>query len=598
MIVIPGWSISTSSISLVDISYTGTLGVSFLLWQRETLHQAAMVDKQTLLSGEGELNSSALENIPFSADESVSVACALSAHGLSQATFLNTLLGTSLAPTDQQGIEVAFVSPDDSAALAEPGRALVVLNVEEFDGRNSRTRSEQREKAANLALALSNVTFFALRMVDLARPEASGLTALRSSLGELLRLQSEEIIPLSPGKRLFVVVVRGYEADVLPREELIAGLMRELQSVYDDAAKPPRAPTRIIELFDFEFVTLADHVLCADEFSDQMAALSRRLLDPASDDYMFEGGAYARARGSEARSLDNVTIAAWAELAEEEIRGDLPPDKELTSTFDCDNVMRSVYEKYQRSVRVWRRETDGGGVIENFGSHAAALIAETISIFESDAAVHRGSRAFRRKREELRSLIDADLYLLFMSQISRLREVTYRIFKDALDGVDADDDALDKKVNSALKDCQRAFRKDAEGLRPRNMSWRFDNDIKELSTQMREDANECIQLARLAEYQENGGRRRRRRAPRQSVPGKPRQPISIGVHYLNPSPFGIKDSRYEKLNVDDSVAYNPPPRNTKAIVGLPAGNGNGAGSAGGLSIPLMPERGQAWNNFG
>lgn len=558
-----------------------------------------MAGQPRLLSEDGELNPSLLCKLPLGDSETLSVACALSAHGLSQATLLNKLLGTSLAVDNREGIQTAFVRADDSAALVESGRSLVVLDVEEFDGRGSRGRMEQREKAAQLAFSLSDVVFFFIRMLDLSRPEASGLSSLRSSLSEMLRLQIEDIVPIPTRKRLFVVVVSSYESDVLPREELISALMREVQAVYDSAAKPPRAAARIIDLYDFEFVTLANSILCSDEYAAQTAAFSRRLLDPAADDYFFENGAYGREQSGNDTGISDVAKNAWTELVDDEIRGDLPPSKELTATFDCDSAMRRVYEKCQRSVRVWRREIDSGGVIEKFGSHAATLIAQTISVFESDASKHRGSRAFRRKLEELRNLIDADLYLLFMAQISKLRESTYRNFKDSLNEVEDGDNALGKKVNEALRECERTFRKDVDALRPRNVSWRFDNDIKELKAQMREEATERIQQARLAEYQEHGGRRPRRRAPRRNLPGKPRQPISIGVHYLNPAPFGLKDSRHEKLNTDDYVGYSPPPKNTKAIVGLPAGNGSSSGlPSRGLSIPLMPERGEPWNKFG
>ncbi len=208
-----------------------------------------MTEARTLLSADGELDANVLLNLPFSSEDVLSVLCAFSAHGLSQSAFLDSLFGTSLAdPADRRGIAAAFVPADDSAALVEPGRSLIVLDVEEFDGKD-RARSEAREKAAHLAFALSDATIFFVRMHDLARVESSGLSALRTSFAEMLRLQVANIIAARAGKRAFIVVVHDFEDDVLSRDELITGFMHEMQVVYEAAAKPNRSPPRAIDLF-------------------------------------------------------------------------------------------------------------------------------------------------------------------------------------------------------------------------------------------------------------------------------------------------------------------------------------------------------------
>lgn len=548
-----------------------------------------MEESRTLLSADGDLQPESLQNFPFSSDDAVSVMCVFSAHGLSQSNFLDSLLGTSLASaTDRHGIEAAFVPADDSGALAETGPSLIVLDVEQFDGRD-RSRAEAREKASHLALCLSDVVMFLVRMQDLARVESSGLSALHTSFAELLRLQASETLPARAGKRAFIVVVHDFEDEVLTRDELITGFMEQLEAVYANAAKPARAPARAIDVFDFEFVTLPHRIHCEEEYGVGVEGLYGKLCDPAVDEFLFENGDYSRPAGG--GPIASTATAAWGALAQAE-ETDLPAPKELSATFDCDGAMRAVFDKYRRGVRGWRRETDGGAVIDGFGDASAKLIVDTVAVFEHDARAYRGSRAFRRKRDELKALLDADLYELFVAQVAKLRETTYRAFKDALDDLADADESIERKVASALKDCQRGFKTSAERLRPRRSAWRFDNEMKELAAQMRDDATNRIQVARLAEYHENGGQRRRRRAPRRAVGGKARQPISVSFHYLDPAPFGIKDSRYEKLSVDDSVKYVPPPRNSKAVVG-----GKNEDEEG-VTIPLLPARGEPWNKFG
>lgn len=546
-----------------------------------------------LLSANGNLNASALDRVPLDVEETTSVVAALSAHGLGQSAFLDSLFSTSFSSgSDRKGIATAYVAGDDSAAITEPLRGLVVLDVECFDGVD-RARTEARERASHLALLLADVVLFSARMNDLGRVESNGMSALRASITEMLRLHSSDVLPLPTAKRAFVLVVKDYEEEVLSREELISGFLQEMQRVYDAVARPPRSPTRIRDIYAFEFVTMPSAVLLPQEYSAAVSSLRTRLLDPVSNDYFFERGLYARETSD---PLPQVAQTVWNSLEQEQLK-DIPPPKELTATFDCDNAMRKVFEKYQRSVQSWRRQTDAGSVIDSFGTAATKVMNETLAVFAQDTGTHRNSKAFRRKKEELRDLLDADLYSLFVKQIAKLRETTYRNFKDSLRAIAENDRHLERKVNSTLKDCQKSFKLNAEKLRPRATSWRFDNDMKELATQMREDATERLQRARLADYQENGGRRRRRReVPRGGMPGKPRQPVSVSFHYLDPAPFGLKDSRYEKLNVDDAMDYNPPPRHSKALVGAPVGNGKNLSD--GISVPLLPPRGATWNRYG
>lgn len=441
------------------------------------------------------------------------------------------------------------------------------------------------------------------------------MDGLRGALSQMLLLQADNLVPgmatmSSSDKRALLVVVRDYEADVVSRDEIVAGVLSEMQNVYAMVAKPPRCPSRISDLFEFEFALLPSKQLQPDAYEGAKELLQQRLLNATSDDYLFERGAYAipvvaandNGNNTTASSSPTVTTTAsevklayspadvadavWRRMEKDRTQ-DVPPKKDLMSTFDCDSAMRNVFDAYQRNVRVWKRETDGGVIIEQFGTHASKMMKDTLAAFEQEASPHKGSKAFKRKRDELKDLLDADLYNLFVIQIAKLREVTYRAFKDRLDSFDEGDDKLDRSVNTSLKEAQKSFRSNAQALRPQNTSWRYDNDEQELAGKMREDATDKLQRARIAEYQEGGGGRRNRRraaAIAASAAPKRRQPISLGIHYLDPAPFGFKDSRFDKLNEDDSVQYQP----SSSIFG----NNN---RSGGLSVPVAPGRDTNWS---
>lgn len=537
-----------------------------------------------LVSPSGQLDAASLADIQVDQDDTLAVVCALAAYGLQKTSLLDAVFGTSFASSESHlGVSVAVVEGEDSAVLAAPHNHVVVLDVEPYDGPD-RSREEPRERAAHLSVALADVIFFVVRMNEIHRPDVNGVSALRSSLTEMLMMQDDGIIRQpNKEKRSFIVVVKDYESEVLTRQEIITGFLQSIHELYASLVRPSRCPQRVTELFEFEFRLLPSDKFQAEEFENALADMRSDFLDPAADNYLFEQSAYTRDVNV---SLEDCAKGAWEKLSKEQA-ADIPNSVELMSTFDCGNVMRKVFEKYQRRARLWRRETDGGVIVENFGSAASKMVEGTIDVYDQDAASHKGSKAFKRKRDELKGLLDADLYGLFVTQIGKLREITYRLFKDKLDGIGDDEARLEKAVNNTLKESQKYFQVNAELLRPKNTSWRYDNDTKELSQQMREDATERLQRARLADYQQNSGRRGRRRRPGLGPGEKSRQPIQVSFHYLDPAPFGWKDSKYEKLSVDDNLEYSS---NAPA---LGAGGGSGT-SSGGLSVPLMPSRGSSW----
>lgn len=488
------------------------------------------------------------------------VVSALGARGVGQSSLLNCLLGASLPtgalPGKQttKGIAFANHAGDQSAAQSAPPRRIIALDVEGFDAAD-RSREEVRDRSANFAMAISNVILFSVRMNDLPRTASNGVASLRASLTETLKLQESGVLDEPTGRRAFWVAVRDYDAESLPREELINGFLSEMQSLYDSVAKPSRSPARVSDLFDFEFLTLPSSVLTPDAFEEAVEEFRDRVVDPFSDNYLFENGEYSQNSDS---SLRDTASAVWNALEEEETK-DLPASKELMASFKCNNILRKVFEKYKRGVRSWDRETEDGNVIDDFGTASMTMLEDTLAVYDQDAAPHRSSKAFQRNRDELKEKIDQSLYDLFTRQTLKLREVSYGMFKAKLEEASSDEPGFEKSINKSLKEAQKYFQDQAEKLRPKSSSWRFDNETKELASHMREDATERLQQARLEEYAPSargrrGGRRGRRgRGP--AAGGSTRQPISISFHYLDPAPFGYKDSRYEKLNTGDPLEF-------------------------------------------
>jgi hypothetical protein len=542
-----------------------------------------------LVTPAGDLRPGTLAGLPTGP---VTVVSAFGARGTGQSSLLNALLrstelpvagaGASTCTQTTLGAAVACHPGDSSAANAAPPRALIAIDAEGFDGVD-RAREDLRDRTANLAFSLADVILFNVRMNDLNRVESNGVSALRICLTESLKLQDAGVVPSPPPgtKIAFLVVVRDYEAEDLPRELLINGFLLEMQTMYDSVSKPSRCPSRVSDMFEFEFVTLPSAILSSEAFEKAVVDLSARLIDPFSDQYLFEDGAYARPNGpSAAEQLPTVASAAWDSLEEETAR-DMPAEKELMAAFACASAMRKVFDKYKRSVREWERQTVDGNVIDAFGDASSELAGETLCVFDEDAAPHRQSKAFARKRAELKDQIDADLYDLFARQANKLRNVAYGMFKETIEDISLDEPSLEKSINKALKDAQRFFVEQADKLRPRGSSWRYDNESKELASHMRDDATERLQQARLEDYASGARGRRGRRGRRTTAGGgaeRPkRQPIAISFHYLNPAPFGFKDSRFDKLSSNDTVQYTT----DMATSSLP--------------VPILPSQDEPWD---
>lgn len=544
---------------------------------------------RVLVSPSGELHSDVLAGVAQHEDQRISVIAALGSRGVAQSSLLNSIVGAQRFAESQvvgvqvtKGVLASVLDCEYSAIQAEPLDQLVVLDVEGFDA-SDRDREEGRDRASSLSVCTADVLLFSVRMSDIARVESNGVSSLRVCFTEMLKLQEAGVIPASPTKKGFVVVVRDYDAEVLPREELINGFMQEIQTVYDSVSRPSSSPARISDIYGFEFITLPSAMLAREAFDDAMAALRARFVDPFADDYLF-GGDEGYTRKDE-KPLTERMDAIWKALEKEQTR-ELPSDKELMATFSCDSAMRKVFEKYRRSVRSWQRDVEDGGIVEDFGDAAAGLMHETLDIFDQDAGPHRAAKAFQRKRGELKSRIEADLYEIFARQVLRLRENTLAAFKDRVGELSLSDPELEKLANQSLKQGQKNFSEAAEALRPRQMTWRFDNESKELAKHMREAATERIQQARLEDYS-SGSRsgRRGRRAARTPSSRPARQPISISFHYLDPAPFGMKDSRYEKLGVDDELEY----ANTPVASQVDPADDDGQ------SVPMLPSKGQPWH---
>lgn len=391
----------------------------------------------------------------------------------------------------------------------------LVLALEGLDTLD-RSRAGSLHTALGTAAGLAGVFVVIVRQNELLCPTSSALNNLMAGLETSLAWRVDGVVGVLPQRRLIVVVVSEFESGQVEEADVKGFVMGYLDGVYDRFDLPSgMAGSAFADLFDVRLVCIPGERVDADGYDKGVADLGH-LLKESSKEYV-DAGMTVQGLVQTVERIDRF-FAGQDEK-------NLPEDDELRGSFGCNLVMQAVLDKYRNTARQWKSTVEGGRIIRHFGRECDKLIDETLKVFEKDAAMHRESRAFARKKDELRSLMLSDCYLLFVKQTQKLREVAYQVFRGKLARIRINDQ-VEKNVRGAVKEAEEYFVENAESLRSNLGGWRFDNERHELVTHMREDATERLQLARLqGNY----------------VPPV-RAPIGFAFHTLLLAPFG-RDSR-------------------------------------------------------
>eukprot|EP00178_Gracilaria_changii_P000338 TRINITY_DN1041_c0_g2_i1.p1 TRINITY_DN1041_c0_g2~~TRINITY_DN1041_c0_g2_i1.p1 ORF type:complete len:534 (-),score=81.19 TRINITY_DN1041_c0_g2_i1:12050-13651(-) len=469
------------------------------------------------------------------AEEAFTTVFATSPRNASVTSLLTTALDVNISvPAPDLSKPVAKQSRKTSAHDTQVLCAGAVSNgplIITLDGIDGSVVHSSFGDSMTLAVSLSGVILLSVRMHDLVRPSSSGIAQIMGAVERSLVFRVSGVAPILPTRRLFIVAVRDYESDQIDQVELEQALSDQLSAAYDDIDLPSGyTATQFPDLFDLHVCTLPNEKLCE---SDYRAAANKlgTFLREANNKYADAGMTPER--------FSDITAKIQNALSDE-TTSDLPEDRELTATFACNAIMKSVLDKYRISTKHWKTQVDAGRIIPGFGEENDQYIQRTLAVFEKDAVAYRTSKAYQRKKGELKSRLLSDSYALFAKQILKVRENAYQFFRGKLARIRITD-KVEKHVRGAVSEAERYFIENAEALRPKLSSCRFDNERQELVNHMRDDATERLQLARLqGNY----------------VPSI-RAPIAFAFHTLLLAPFG-QDSRVQVPHAEEmKQTYDP-----------------------------------------
>ncbi|GJQ10599.1 hypothetical protein GpartN1_g2390.t1 [Galdieria partita] len=469
------------------------------------------------------------------------IVASLGCRNIGKSTLLNVVFGTGFEvgtdrfSTTTNGIDGMLLEGSDIVVLDKPQRDLVLFDVEAFDSGFHGGRPSG-ESSVRLATAVSDVVMLHVHSRDVGRWEATGLSLFKNAIEDVMKLRSLGVLS-SHSKKLLVVVFRDAESEETSREDLITAFIEDCNTLLGARQEASVGIKKISDLFDLEFVVFPHYVFQKQSFERTAASLRDRFREPTSDDYFFMEDKYSNPTPAMEISLHITQV--WEKLGIESYLV-TAPEHEMNATYHCDNCCEQAMTTYFSRVREWKRKTEEGRIIQNFGKESTELSNEILALYDNEAAQYKGTKAFERKRKSLLERVQLDLYTMYSKLLHKLKEVSFDIFRESLSHIQISDN-VEKDVNKAIKAADKYFCSRAELLKCKGTSWQFDSERKELLSVMRENATERLQLARIQGAY---------------VPPA-RMPITLSLNYLHPNPFG-KDSRYEDFQMEkEKVKFDP-----------------------------------------
>lgn len=153
----------------------------------------------------------------------------------------------------------------------------------------------------------------------------------------------------------------------------------------------------------------------------------------------------------------------------------------------------SVIEKASRKIEEARRKiVDEGTTVTDFGAKADEICTAAIEEFAKSAPTEAdgssASSAYARKLQELESSLDAPLQVLYLRQLTLLREQALASYKSAAKASEASD-------YEAMLASDAQFLRNAESSTRKSSAWTYDAERSALQSVMSDFASTSKKLA-------------------------------------------------------------------------------------------------------
>lgn len=152
----------------------------------------------------------------------------------------------------------------------------------------------------------------------------------------------------------------------------------------------------------------------------------------------------------------------------------------------CDTAFCRVLDGSYDEINKLKASVDSGVCIPGLGDQADQICNSALERFSTEAPLQDDSEenenVYDKKIDDLERMIDAPLHVIYLKQLSLLREKALKIFKQTLatsEGTEFD----------AMMQADELFRREATAATRQNPDWSYSKEVTALKTALLEIAN-------------------------------------------------------------------------------------------------------------
>lgn len=150
----------------------------------------------------------------------------------------------------------------------------------------------------------------------------------------------------------------------------------------------------------------------------------------------------------------------------------------------CESAMCRVIEESSRDIAKLKKDIDEGALISQLGQRADEIINESFTKFSQLAPldVKSDEVIYDKKVEDLEKILDAPLHVVYLKQLSLLREKAMKNFK-------AEIGTTEGSEYESMMQADEFFRREAEESTRQNPEWDYSKETSSLKVALSEIAS-------------------------------------------------------------------------------------------------------------
>jgi len=359
------------------------------------------------------------------------VIAAIGPGGRRKRAFLNQLCGSDLDASK-------FLPTAPSASLSgapEIGNTAVVLDVSTLASLPADTDEEDKLTTGQMmALACPLWGVCVLPVWQSEVVDGGGLPSSVSSL--LLKVVREEVRGRrgaggggrSEGRKAgplkIIFAVQGGDG-TLSSSDATKAFTKGMSDLFSALEKPPGLQGGMAGLVDVTAVVLPSSKYRPQEYQKALVEL-RQVVKGAADKAKSSRGV----RGSQ---LPGTVGGMWAAVRERlDVSTDSPSVAVLAASAHATSTADLLMDAAKVTLSQWKRRVDRGTVTDDFGHRAHTLITSTLDQYDRNTQMDGLSSMRQRRRDEIRSTLEADVRDLFNRQLALLQRRSLKDLREKL----------------------------------------------------------------------------------------------------------------------------------------------------------------------